>query len=310
MKNKIKKVALLVGGMGGEREVSLNTGNAFASALKELPYEYFIIDAKEDLPRKLMDLSPDVALLALHGKYAEDGTVQGICEYLKIRYSGSGVLASALALHKIVCKHLFVQHNIPTAEYQVIDTKKTPLAKVKVNLTLPFVIKPSRDGSSLGITICHSQEQVDPGLKLAAQYDHAILIEKFIPGMELTVPIFRNKALTPIEIVPKAGYYDYQNKYTKGKTDYYLPPRMDKKIIENAQRIAEKCFEILDLRNYARVDFRVKDNVEPMVMEVNALPGCTETSLVPKSAAHDGISFKEFVQELVESATLDYENLK
>ncbi|OQW47305.1 MAG: hypothetical protein A4S09_16045 [Proteobacteria bacterium SG_bin7] len=308
--SKVKKVAVLVGGMGAEREVSINTGNSFVRALKDLPYEYFVVDAKEDLPRQLMDLKPDVVLIALHGKYAEDGTVQGICEYLKIPYSGSGVMGSALALHKIMCKHLFVQHSLPTAEYEYFDLRLTPANQIKIRMPLPFVVKPSREGSSVGISICKEKNEVIPALKLAAEYDYMILVEKFVPGMELTVPIFRNKALTPIEIVPKTSFYDYQRKYTKGATDYFLPPRLDVNVVEQCIKIGERAFQILELRTYARVDFRVRDNVEPMIMEVNALPGCTETSLVPKSAAHDGISFKEFIQELVESSTLDYANLK
>ncbi len=308
--SKVKKVAVLVGGMGAEREVSLNTGKAFEKALKELPYEYVVIDAQADLPRRLMDLNPDVALLALHGKYAEDGTVQGICEYLKIPYSGSGVMGSAVALHKIMCKHLFVQHNLPTAPYEYFDLRMTSAQQIKIKLELPFVVKPSREGSSVGISICHEKSEVMPALKLAAEYDYMILVEKFIPGMELTVPIFRNKAITPIEIVPKTSFYDYKRKYTKGETDYYLPPRLDANVIQDSIRIAERAFQVLELRTYARVDFRVRDNVEPMIMEVNALPGCTETSLVPKSAAHEGINFIEFIKELVESATLDYADLK
>lgn len=306
----MKKVAVLVGGMGSEREVSLNTGNAFVKALKELPYEYFVIDAQKDLPQKLMDLRPDVALIALHGKFGEDGTVQGICEYLGIPYSGSGVMGSALALHKIMCKHLFVQHHLPTAEYEYFDLRLKPVNQIQIRQSLPFVIKPSREGSSVGITICHEKSEVMPALKLASEYDYMILVEKYIPGMELSVPIFRGRALTPIEIVPKTGFYDYKRKYTKGATDYFLPPRLDAKVIEESQQVAEKAFRILELRTYARIDFRVRDNVEPMIMEVNPLPGCTETSLVPKAAAHDGISFKELIQELVESSTLDYANLK
>jgi D-alanine-D-alanine ligase len=307
---KVKKVAVLVGGMGAEREVSLNTGKSFEKALKELPYEYVMVDAKEDLPRQLMDLNPDVALLALHGKYAEDGTVQGICEYLKIPYSGSGVMGSALAMHKILCKHLFVQHKLPTAEYEYFDLRLTPVNQINLKMSLPFVVKPSREGSSVGITICREKSEVAPALKLAAEYDYMILVEKFIPGMELTVPIFKNKAITPIEIVPKTAFYDYKRKYTKGATDYFLPPRLDQNVIDRAIDIAQQAFHLLELRTYARIDFRVKDNVEPMIMEVNSLPGCTETSLVPKSAAHDGISFKDFIKELIESAALDYADLK
>ncbi len=309
-KKKVKKVAVLVGGMGAEREVSINTGNSFVSALKELPYEYFVIDAKEDLPKQLMDLRPDTALIALHGKYAEDGTVQGICEYLKIPYSGSGVLGCALALHKIMCKDLFVRHGIPTAAYETLDTRHTEVSTFKPKLDLPFVVKPSREGSSVGITICKEKSQVMPALQLASEYDHMILIEKYIEGMELTVPIFRNKPMTPIEIVPKTEFYDYKRKYTKGATDYFLPPRLDDKIIARCKDIAQQVFRVLELRFYARVDFRIHDNKEPLVLEVNPLPGCTSTSLVPKSAQYDNIAFKELVQDLVESAALDYEGLK
>ncbi len=306
---KKKKVALLLGGISSEREVSLVTGKAFAAALDELGYPYRIIDAQADLPQQLMNDRPDVALLALHGKYAEDGAVQGICEYLKIPYSGSGILGSALCMDKIIAKQIFQSNGIPTADSEAVDIRKIDIKSFKPKLKTPFVVKPSRDGSSMGISICKDLATLPEALELASKFDYEVLLESYLEGPEITVPILNNRALTPIEISPFEGFYDYKNKYTAGKTEYILPPRVDAKVLEEVKTLALKAHQVLRARTYSRVDFRLHQG-RPHCLEVNTLPGCTPTSLLPKSAKHDGISFAQVIETLVEKAGLDYEGVK
>jgi D-alanine-D-alanine ligase len=305
------KVALVQGGMGGEREVSLSTGRAFETALRELEIDYVVVDAQEDFPERMAHLRPDVALLALHGKYAEDGVVQGVLEYLKIPYTGSGLLTSAICMNKITTKQILRQNQIPTPDFEVIDTHRLPVRADAVRvLRPPCVVKPSREGSSLGVSIVKNAVELEPALRLAAQYDHLLLVESFVDGMEVTVPMLQNRALTPIEIVPRSGFYDYHSKYTAGQTDYYLPARLEPVAIDHLKDIAGRVTTALDIRTYCRVDFRLSSAGDPFVIEVNTLPGCTPTSLLPKSAAKDGIEFKNLVKILLEEATLDYADLK
>lgn len=304
------QVALVQGGLGAERDVSLVTGKAFAKALDELGYPYHIIDAREDLPQQLDQSRPDVVLLALHGKYGEDGTVQGLCEYLKIPYSSSGVLASALCMDKYFSKQIYQQNGLPTADFEWIDTRHLSPEQIQTQLEFPLVTKPAREGSSVGISICNNQEELKKGVEAAAPYDYQVLVEKYIDGTELTVPILNGKVLTPIEIVPKTNFYDYTRKYTAGATDYYLPARLPDKVIERCREIALRAWDVCRVRSYCRVDFRIDQQHQPYLMEVNTQPGCTPTSLLPKSAAHDGISFAQVVDTLVQQAGLDYAGLR
>lgn len=304
------KVALIVGGMGAERDVSLVTGKAFAAALSELKFDFVQVDAGPQLPGELQKLKPDVALLAVHGKFAEDGTVQGICEYLKIPYSGSGVMASAICMNKYYSKQILLFHDLPTPKFEMVFAKRQKLETSETKLGFPLVVKPSREGSTVGISIVKSESEWLPALKLAAQYDQEILVEEFIEGSEVTVAVLDDRALTPIEIVPKKGFYDYANKYTAGNTDYILPPRMPSDVVKKCQDIALRVHQALQCRLYSRVDFRVTKDGVPYVLEVNTLPGCTPTSLLPKAAAHDGISFTQLIRTLVEKAGLDYEGVR
>ncbi len=307
--SKHPKVALLSGGMSAEREVSLATGRAFAEALRQLKYDFVEIDAQEDLAARLLAEKPGVVLLALHGKYAEDGTVQGLCEYLKIPYTGTGVLGSALCMDKVLSKQLAKANGIPTADFEFLQADHKDFKNYQTALAYPVVVKPSREGSSVGVSICHSPDELPRALALAAASDKEILIEVYLEGPEITVPILANKALTPIEIRPKKGFYDYKNKYTSGCTEYLLPPQISLSQIEHLQQLALKTHNLLRARVYSRVDFRLHKG-NPFLLEVNTLPGCTPTSLLPKSAAFDGIEFKEVVRTLVERATLDYEGVR
>ncbi len=302
-----QRVALIQGGMSSERQISLSTGQAFAGALDELGYTYQVIDAGPDLPDQLVKLKPDVALLALHGKFAEDGTVQGICEYLRIPYSGSGVLASALCMNKYFTKQVLIFNHIPTPDFELLrfDEKNLDLSQL-TKFQYPLVVKPSRDGSSMGISICQSKDTLQEAVFLAGKYDREILVENFIPGMELTVPILKDRALTPIEIVPEQGFYDFRRKYTAGASQYYLPARLDASLLEQVQELALKTHQACQARVYSRVDFRLGPDKVPYVIEINTLPGCTPTSLLPKAAAHEGIRFSDVVRILVEEASLDY----
>jgi D-alanine-D-alanine ligase len=311
MSQKQPRVLLVMGGMGAEREVSLVTGSGFKQALIELGYQFIELDAKEDFLKKVYELRAqvDVALLALHGKYAEDGVVQGICEYLKLPYTGAGVLASALCMDKIFTKKILNAHKILTAKEQVINAKEEDLNSVRVKLPLPVVVKPSREGSSVGVSIVKQQNDFVPALKEAAKYDYEILVEEYIPGLEITVPILADRALTPIEIKPKVDFYNYKNKYTAGQTEYFLPARVSSEMLAKLKQIAIDAYNACRVRTYARVDFRVTSEGSPYIIELNTLPGCTPTSLLPKSALHDGIPFNQLVKTLIESAGLDYEGV-
>jgi D-alanine-D-alanine ligase len=306
-----KKVVLIKGGISSERDVSLSTGQGFEQALIELGYPYEVIDAQADFVAKISRVKADVALIALHGKYAEDGTVQGICEYLKLPYTGTGVLGSALCMDKVMSKYILQQHGVQTAQGIVVYTHvQKDLAKVSCPFPPPVVVKPSREGSSVGVSIVKSESEFVGALRNAAIHDHVILIEKYIPGKEITVAVLQGRALTPIEIQPKVDFYNYENKYTAGHTEYHLPPRLDQKTIEATQRLAVAAAEALRTRLYARVDFRVDPAGVPYVIEVNTLPGFTPTSLVPKAARHDGIGFNQLIEILIENASLDYAGVR
>ena len=296
--------------MGAEAEVSRVTGHSFATALENLSFDYQKISADKNLSTNLMEYDPDVALLAVHGKLAEDGTVQSICEYLKIPYSGSGILSSAVGMDKIFSKDLFVSNKIPTPKYQWFDLRNNSIDTLKIQVPLPFVVKPSRDGSSMGITLVRKKEEIEPALVKAAEFDHFILVEELVEGAEVTVPVLRGRALASIEIKPKQGFYDYENKYTEGRTEYILPAPLAENLQERINKLALAACRCLRVNCYARVDIMLDQQQQPTVIEVNTLPGFTPTSLFPKSAAYDGINFDELVQILIEDATLDYVGLR
>ncbi len=302
------KICLIQGGMSAEAEVSRSTGASFANALETLGFDFEILEASSDLPYQLYLKKPDLVFNALHGKYGEDGTVQGICEYLKIPYTGSGILASALCMDKIRSKRVARDCGIPTADFQVLHIDQG-MSVADIKMDLPLVVKPSREGSSNGVSLCHSFAELEAGVKLAQKYDYKLLIEKKIEGKELTVPILSGRTLTPIEIRPKHGFYDYLNKYTKGNTEYLLPPEVSAEVIRDIQNYALRIFQEFEMRSYARIDFLLNQENKAFFMEANTLPGCTETSLLPKAAKHDGIAFEQLVLQLIDSAALDYAGL-
>jgi D-alanine-D-alanine ligase len=308
MKNqslKKKKIGVMMGGLSREREISLKTGKAILKALTEKGYTACAIDVNQDVAETLIKKKIECAFIALHGRFGEDGTIQGMLELMRIPYTGSGVLASALALHKIMTKKIFLCEKIPTPPFEVVqrqDIGKDPLRNI--SLPLPLVIKPAREGSTIGVSIVRAEEELVPALKEAGKYDDEILVEKFMKGREITVGILEDIPLPVIEIVPKSGFYDYHSKYTKGETQYIVPARIPREKYLYAQDMSLKAFQTLGCSGCARVDLMTDENDDSFVIDVNTMPGMTETSLLPKAANYVGITFEDLVERILLGASL------
>ncbi len=302
---KKKRVAVMMGGLSREREISLKTGKAIQKALTEKGYTVIPIDVGNDIAEKLVKEKIEWAFLALHGRFGEDGTIQGMLELMRIPYTGSGVLASALAMHKIMTKKFFLCEKIPTPRFEVFHREEITKDLPKKNsLPLPAVVKPAREGSTIGISIVQKDEELGPALKKAGEYDEEILVEEFMKGKEITVGILEDIPLPIIEIVPKSGFYDYHSKYTKGETQYILPARIPREKYLYAQEISLKAFQTLGCSGIARIDLMTDENENPYVIDVNTMPGMTETSLLPKAASYAGIPFGDLVERILLGASL------
>ena len=301
-KKKYRKIALIQGGLGPESEISLMSAKAVAKAFDKLGYKYFTVTADQSLFQTLCSEKPDLAFLAVHGLYAEDGLIQAICEFLKIPYTGSGVLASSLCMDKIALKKLLQKYKIPIPDFEIIQADW----KAK-KVSYPAVVKSSHGGSSLGTYIVKKKTELLPAIKKAKQIGTAVFIEEYIKDTkEIAVSFLDGKILTPIEIKPKGKFYDYKRKYTKGQSLYYTPPKLDPFVTAKIKSLAKKVFQIANVRSYARADFLVEKNQSSWLLEVNTLPGLTEQSLLPKSAKHEGISFVELIEIITHSAQTDY----
>jgi D-alanine-D-alanine ligase len=306
--NKKKKIGVMMGGLSREREISLRTGKAILRALTEKGYQALPIDVGLDIAETLIKEKIEVAFIALHGRFGEDGTIQGMLELMRIPYTGSGVLASALALHKIMAKKLFLCEKIPTPTYEVFqreEIEKNPPRTA--SLPLPLVVKPAREGSTIGVSIVRKEEEWVPALKEAEKYDQEILVEEFMKGKEITVGILEDIPLPIIEIAPKSGFYDYHSKYTKGETEYIIPARIPREKYLYAQEMSLKAFQALGCSGCARVDLMTDEDGNPFVIDVNTMPGMTETSLLPKAAGYAGISFEDLVERILLRASLKLE---
>lgn len=306
------RVVVLYGGDTAEREVSLRTGRGIMEALRAKGYDVVGIDfrpTRECLAR-LVQLQADVVYIALHGRYGEDGRLQGFLDLLGVPYVGSGVLASALAMDKARTKTLARQAGIRVAPDRVIRREEldrvTPAALAH-ELGLPLVIKPNREGSTVGLTVAQREEEIGPGLEQAARYDDTILVETFVPGVEVTVGVLGDEqpvALPVIEIVPRKNfYYDYESKYAPGGSEHIIPARIMPEAERKVREWAVEAYRLLGCQNYARVDFIVpKDGSDPVLLEVNTLPGMTETSLFPDAARAYGLSYPDMVDRLIQLA--------
>lgn len=293
MKNK--KIAVLYGGLSAEREVSLRSGNAAAKALLEAGFtDVTLVDADRALPARLYELKPDVCFNTLHGTYGEDGRVQGLLELMDIPCTGSDSHSSTVAFDKLLSKMVFELKGVPTAPYERLERDgKAPF--------LPCVIKPCRQGSTIGITIARTEEEFENGKAEAFKYDEIVIAEKYISGKELTVSILAGSALPVIWIKPKSGFYDYSSKYTKGATEYVFETELTDGETELIKKAALQAFNSLGCASYGRTDI-IYDGTTPWVLEVNTLPGLTETSLLPQAAAKAGIDFPGLVSLMIKDA--------
>jgi D-alanine-D-alanine ligase len=301
---KKKKIAVLLGGTSSEREISLRTGHAVFKALCEAGYNALAIDPGPDLAERLLRDGIEVVFVALHGRFGEDGTVQGLLELLRIPYTGSGVLASSLAMDKEISKRLFACSGIPTPEFLVLKKGDCCTESVeRIRSMLPVVIKPAREGSTLGVSIVTAPEGIEAGLEEAFRFDDRVLVEAFIDGDEVTVSVLDGEALPVILVRPKSGFYDYASKYTAGSTEYILPAPIAAELYRRAQELAVAACRTLQCQGAARADFMIGGG-QLYCLEVNTIPGLTETSLLPKAARYAGISFPELVQRMLEGASL------
>lgn len=305
---KGKKVAVLMGGLSKEREISLRTGSAIVQGLKRKGYSVTEIDVKDgaSLVETLTKEKPDVALIALHGRFGEDGCVQGLLEMMRVPYTGGGVLASSVGMDKVVCNRVARDLCIPCPEEVVFNAAKSlpeNFAK-ELPLELPVIVKPSREGSTINMSIVKEAGELVPALKRATESDSKVIVQKYVPGKEVTVGLINGRALPVLEIAPKSGFYDYTSKYTKGMTEYIVPARIDEQVAKRLQAWSEMLACELECEGTARADFIVAPGSRVYFLEINTIPGMTELSLVPKAAAHVGINFDDVCEQLLEGARL------
>jgi D-alanine-D-alanine ligase len=336
------RVLVLMGGMSPERDVSLDSGAAICGALERIGHKVIALDtgAGAKLPeshakavtsavrpeppdvRELAELDKqltlrsvndvdltdvDVVFVALHGGSGENGVIQALLELTGVPYTGSAVLASALAMDKGMSKKIFEREMIPTPRWMVIETRTDEnyedyLPDIMKAFACPMVVKPSDGGSTIGLTIVKSEGELAPALRLAGELTGRIMVEEFIPGRELTVAVLGDKALPVVEIIPSHEYYDYECKYLPGMSKYVVPAEIDGQLTARLQDLGLRAYRALGCEGYARVDFRVDSNSNPHCLEVNTLPGMTTTSLVPKAAKAADITFEQLVDTICKDA--------
>ena len=295
--SEVWNIVVMMGGPSAEREVSLRSGASVANALRSLGHHVTELDPKPG-SWKLPENTTAV-FLALHGTYGEDGAVQAELNQLNVPYTGCGVEASRIAFDKVLTKNRCAASGVPVAKSLVVENPKTPWPK---KWQPPVVIKPVRQGSSVGLQFVEKVEEWPAALETALKFDSQVLVEPKIIGRETTVAILGDRALPVVEVRPRSGAYDYNSKYTKGETDYLCPAPFDADTTARIQAAALGAFRAVGARDYARVDVMVGADNEPVVLEVNTLPGMTETSLFPKAAAAAGMSYPELCQRMVELA--------
>ena len=302
------RVALISGGRSAEREVSVNSAKQVYQTLDKEKYDIRQYDPRDDLAKLLADAREiDVALIILHGRLGEDGTIQGMLELLDIPYHGSGVLGSALGMNKIIAKRLYEHAGLPVARWLVLEGEEPdPVSLVEKAFGFPAVVKPEQEGSTIGITIVGKPEELGPALELARRYDRLVLVEEFLKGVEITGAVLGNRnpqALPLVEIIPgdKYGFFTYEAKYTPGATREICPARLSEALTRKAQEYAVRAHQALKCRGYSRTDMIACDD-EVYILETNTIPGMTATSLFPQAAAAAGISFSELLDRLIELA--------
>ncbi len=300
-----KKVAVLCGGRSAEREVSLRTGEACAEALRSRGLDVTLVDAGLDLDVRLRALGAEVAFVALHGRYGEDGCAQGLLESMGVPYTGSGVLSSAMAMDKVVSKLVFRGAGLALAGYRVFPASRAgSIGVADLPSGLPAVVKPACEGSSVGVHVVKEAGELPAALADAARFKGDLIVEEYLRGQEVNVAVLDGVALGTVEMVPSREFYDYVAKYTPGSTTYHVPARLPPEGTARVSRDAETAFRALGCSGAARVDFIVAEGGIPYILEVNTLPGMTGTSLVPKIAAGKGIPFPELCERILDGASL------
>lgn len=301
----IQNVAVLYGGTSAEREISLLSGAAIADALDEKGYKVERFDTKERLLTELLNLQIDVVFIALHGRGGEDGSIQGALQHLGLPYTGSGVLGSALAMDKVRSKFLFSQAGLPTAPYQVVyasELDSTDCEAVMAQLNGKVMVKPSCEGSSIGMKQANNADELKSALVQAFQYDDSALVEQWVEGREFTVGILGEQALPVIELRTPELFYDYQAKYKLATTEYLCPCELDELKATELQTLALKAFQLLGSSGWGRVDFLMDNQGQLNLLEVNTVPGMTKKSLVPMAAKEFGLSFADLVERILVEA--------
>lgn len=312
MFNKNQVVAVVMGGPSAEREVSLNTGAAIANALREYGYTNVVeIDLDpRNFGKQLAESKAEVVFNAVHGLYGEDGRLQTLLEIREMPYTGSGMIASVSCMDKVITKRMLRDAGISTPACLIVNKKESGIKeKIMQRFSLPVVIKPASQGSSIGVEIVKEENQLDEALANAFKYSRDILVEEFIGGKELTVSMMQKDgevvALPVIHIAPHSGTYDYHSKYTKGATEYICPADLDEETTKKVQEISKQAYEVLGCSGVARVDVMLDEAGNGYVLEINTVPGMTATSLVPKAAAAAGISFPELCNIILQSASVN-----
>jgi D-alanine-D-alanine ligase len=295
-----KKIGVLMGGTSAEREVSLRSGSAVYKALQGLGYNVIAIDAGPDICNVLKREKVELAFLALHGGCGENGSVQGMLEVLGIKYTGSGVLASALAMDKEASKKIFRYHNIPVPPFVILKGERKA---ERIEFDLPWVLKPATEGSSVGVSIVREKETFDEALAKAFSFGPRAIVEKYIDGKEIHIGILNGRTLGGVEVRPSLEFYNYEAKYTSGITAYILPPEIPDGVYEQAKAAALSAHLALGCRGASRVDLMIDAGGNPYVLEVNTIPGMTETSLLPKIAGLAGYDFPRLIEEMIRGVT-------
>ncbi len=300
LENKI--IGVLMGGVSSEREISINSGTSVYNCLKEEGYDVHLVDANSDICNKLSDLNIDIAFIALHGGWGENGSIQGMLEVTGLQYTGSGVLASAIAMDKVISKIVFRNAGLRISPYIVINKEsfgKNKSFQSLPSFPLPWVVKPASEGSSVGVSIIKKEEELSDVAEKAFSYGKRIIIEGFIRGKETHIGILGDEVLGGVEVRPKKEFYNYEAKYTRGLTDYILPPEIDEDVYKNIQEEAYSAYSAIGCKGACRVDFIISDKGEAFLLEVNTLPGMTDISLLPKVASLSGYTYLSLIEAIL-----------
>ncbi len=302
-----QRIGVLMGGLSSEREVSLKSGEAISAALSRLGYQQIPIDVDRDIALTLRREEIDVAFIALHGRYGEDGAIQGLLEVMQIPYTGSKITASAIAMDKIRSHDVFKAHQLPCPATHILEKKMAEDFQIsQLPFGLPVVVKPISEGSSIGVSIVKSANEIDNALKLSFQFGSKCMIQNYISGMEVHVGILDKEALGAIEVKSKGEFYDYSAKYVPGMSMHIFPAPLPSLEYQKALDLGLKAHQALDCSAYSRVDLLIDSEMKAYILEVNTLPGMTETSLMPEIARECGIDFDTLVELILEKARTAY----